>query len=166
VNSELERVWKGAVIPKFDALSLHLPGGTEVSHDKPQSAETVFGPRYEGGTSGIRSRTASGRPRRSLPGLRWAIALSCLRRLQKNKSMGIFLQYLTLAIFRHVNCHYNLMALRFLVSWYSFTTSHTLQHSWGRDICMIHAVGFVAGSFYEPSSSQTNLRARISGTYD
>jgi hypothetical protein len=50
MNNELERIWKEAVIACFKVLSMHLPGGTERKHKKPQSEELVSQPRYEEGT--------------------------------------------------------------------------------------------------------------------
>jgi hypothetical protein len=40
----------------FEVLSLHLPGGTEGNHEKPQSGQPVSGPIFEPVTSRIRSR--------------------------------------------------------------------------------------------------------------
>jgi hypothetical protein len=36
VNNELERMWKEAVMVYFEALSRHLPGGTEENHENDQ----------------------------------------------------------------------------------------------------------------------------------
>jgi hypothetical protein len=57
VSNELERMWKEAVVVKV--LSQHLPGGTEENHEKPQYEELVSRPRFEHGTSRIRSRSAN-----------------------------------------------------------------------------------------------------------
>jgi hypothetical protein len=35
MDSELERIWKEAVVAYFRALSQHLPGGNMENHDKP-----------------------------------------------------------------------------------------------------------------------------------
>jgi hypothetical protein len=40
----------------LQVLSQHLPGGSEENHEKPQSAYSVSGSRFESGTSPIRSR--------------------------------------------------------------------------------------------------------------
>jgi hypothetical protein len=37
MNNELERMWKEKVMACFEILSWHLPGGTEETHEKPQS---------------------------------------------------------------------------------------------------------------------------------
>jgi hypothetical protein len=36
-GDELERMWMEAVMALFKVLFLHLPGGTEENHKKPQS---------------------------------------------------------------------------------------------------------------------------------
>jgi hypothetical protein len=36
LNTKLENMWKEAIIDKFEILSRHLTGGTEVNHVKPQ----------------------------------------------------------------------------------------------------------------------------------
>jgi hypothetical protein len=37
MNDESERMWKEAVVAYFDVLSRHFHGGTEESHEYPQS---------------------------------------------------------------------------------------------------------------------------------
>jgi hypothetical protein len=34
MNNEVERIWKDAVMAKFEAMSLRLPGGAGESHKK------------------------------------------------------------------------------------------------------------------------------------
>jgi hypothetical protein len=43
----------------FKALSRHSPGGTEENHKKYQPEQSVSGPRFETGTSRIRSRSVN-----------------------------------------------------------------------------------------------------------
>jgi hypothetical protein len=52
-------MWKEANMALFKGLSRHLPEGTEKNHEKPQSGWLVTGPRFETGTSRIRSRSAN-----------------------------------------------------------------------------------------------------------
>jgi hypothetical protein len=57
MNNELERICKEAVEAQFKILSWHLPGGTEESHEKPQSGKPISGSTFEPRTSRIRSRS-------------------------------------------------------------------------------------------------------------
>jgi hypothetical protein len=54
VNDDLERMWKVVVVSYFKAISRLLPGGTEKTT---KILSQVCEPRYEHGTSRIRSRT-------------------------------------------------------------------------------------------------------------
>jgi hypothetical protein len=45
---------------QFDALSGHLRGGANKSHTKPSSVQPVCRPKFETGTSEIRSQNADG----------------------------------------------------------------------------------------------------------
>jgi hypothetical protein len=41
VNNELERMWKKVVMPVFEILPHHLPGGTEEIYQKPQNTSII-----------------------------------------------------------------------------------------------------------------------------
>jgi hypothetical protein len=55
--------WKGCgrkrLWPNFKVLCQHVRGGNEENHEEPQSGQPISGPRYESGTSRIRSRSVN-----------------------------------------------------------------------------------------------------------
>jgi hypothetical protein len=52
-----EGIWRKRSWPNFKVISRQSPGGTEKSHENPQSGGPVSRPRFEPGASGIRSRS-------------------------------------------------------------------------------------------------------------
>jgi hypothetical protein len=51
MDDELKWVWKEAVVDYFKVLFRYSHGGTEQNHEKPQSGQSVFLPRFEPDTS-------------------------------------------------------------------------------------------------------------------
>jgi hypothetical protein len=59
VNNELERVWGDEVVAYFKVISRYLPVDIKENHEKPQSEYSVSEPRFESGTSRIRSSSVN-----------------------------------------------------------------------------------------------------------
>jgi hypothetical protein len=58
-DDELKGTGRKRSWPNFKVVSRHFPGGAEGNHEKSQSLWPVSGPRFEPGTSRIRSRSVN-----------------------------------------------------------------------------------------------------------